>query len=165
MASTFAVLDYIHVPLRSTTYSVYVRWPHVNKKPNIELQWAIKSYEHAETHFRLLCSVTDLTGLRLTRMDDVIYEEFNNTFPDLDVSVISEEKLKSPESKVIWREFCNKFVDQLEDYNFATLFRLDASKGYDPQNTCIVPRIQFLALEIARNRRGVNRPELLRQLQ
>ncbi|KAF8566022.1 hypothetical protein P879_08450 [Paragonimus westermani] len=133
--------------------------------PNIELQWAIKSYEHAETHFRLLCSVSDLTGLRLTRMDDVIYEEFNNTFPDLDVSVISEERLKSPESKVIWREFCNKFVDQLEDYNFATLFRLDASKGYDPQNTCIVPRIQFLALEIARNRRGVNRSEILRQLQ
>ncbi|TGZ58886.1 hypothetical protein CRM22_009383 [Opisthorchis felineus] len=133
--------------------------------PNIELQWAIRSYEHAETHFRLLCSVSDLAGLRLTRMDDQIYEEFGKVFPDLDVSILSEDQLKSPESKALWRDFCNKFSEELEDYNLATLFRLDASKAYDEHNTCVVPRIQFLALEIARNRRGDNKPEVLRQLQ
>ncbi|OON19229.1 hypothetical protein X801_04908 [Opisthorchis viverrini] len=98
-------------------------------------------------------------------MDDRIYEEFCKVFPDLDVSLLSEDQLKSPESKALWRDFCNKFSEELEDYNLATLFRLDASKAYDEHNTCVVPRIQFLALEIARNRRGDNKPEVLRQLQ
>uniref|UniRef100_A0A183ASV3 Polysacc_synt_4 domain-containing protein n=1 Tax=Echinostoma caproni TaxID=27848 RepID=A0A183ASV3_9TREM len=68
-------------------------------------------------------------------------------------------------SMLKWRDFCNKFEDKVDDFNFATLFRLDASKGYNEDNTCIVPRIQFLALEIARNRQGVNKSELLRKLQ
>ncbi|VDO93063.1 unnamed protein product [Schistosoma margrebowiei] len=58
-----------------------------------------------------------------------------------------------------WRPFCNEFEKKVEDFNFGTLLRLDASKGYCPENTCIVPRIQFLALEIARNRLGINNTE------
>ncbi|THD27933.1 DUF757 domain-containing protein [Fasciola hepatica] len=133
--------------------------------PNIEIGWAIKSFEHAEAHFRLLCSVDDAKNLRLTGLDDEIYEEFTNLFPDLKVDVISEDELKSAESKANWRVFCNRFEDKVDDFNWATLFRLDASKGYDEENTCIVPRIQFLALEIARNRKGVNKSEMLRKLQ
>ena len=37
-----------------------------------------------------------------------------------------------------------------------TLLRLDSSKGYSPENVTIVPRIQFHAIEIARNREGLN---------
>ncbi|VDN09805.1 unnamed protein product [Dibothriocephalus latus] len=49
-----------------------------------------------------------------------------------------------------------EFEDVIEDFNQGTLLRLDANKGYDEANTCVVPRIQFLALEIARNRQGLN---------
>ncbi|CAI2736970.1 unnamed protein product [Dicrocoelium dendriticum] len=133
--------------------------------PNIESQWAIRSIEHAKAHLNLVCSVRDPSTLRLTKMDDAIYDEFCSHFPELDVDLICEAKLKSEESKKVWREFCGKFSSQLEDYNFATLFRLDASKGYSEQNTCIVPRVQFLAIEIARNRRGFNKPEILRKFE
>lgn len=132
--------------------------------PNIEYQWALQSIKHAEDHLSLLCSVSDLAALCLTEKDDAIYHEFCSHFPNLDVDIVYEEQLKSDESKKVWREFCNRFSNQLEDYNVATLFRLDASKGYSEQNTCIVPRVQFLAIEIARNRRGFNKPDVLQKL-
>lgn len=34
--------------------------------------------------------------------------------------------------------------------------RLDCSKDYSEANTIIVPRVQFLAIELARNREGLN---------
>ncbi|RTG86790.1 uncharacterized protein DC041_0004249 [Schistosoma bovis] len=98
-------------------------------------------------------------------------------FSDIQLDVISEDSLKSEQSKAKWRSFCNEFERKVEDFNFGTLLRLDASKGYCPENTCIgriffylnvfctVPRIQFLALEIARNRLGINNTEKLRQIQ
>jgi hypothetical protein len=42
------------------------------------------------------------------------------------------------------------------DYNFGSLLRLNAAVDYSDANTAIVPRIQFLAIEIARNREGYN---------
>nr|VZI48755.1 unnamed protein product [Spirometra erinaceieuropaei] len=58
--------------------------------------------------------------------------------------------------KPLWRPFCMEFEGVIEDFNQGTLLRLDANKGYDEANTCVVPRIQFLAIEIARNRQGLN---------
>lgn len=61
-----------------------------------------------------------------------------------------------------------------QDYNFGSLLRLDASQDYSEENStigefyssrmclkltrvvCSVPRIQFLAIEIARNVEGHN---------
>lgn len=37
-----------------------------------------------------------------------------------------------------------------------TLIRTDASKEFSPENSILVVRIQFLAIEIARNREGFN---------
>lgn len=48
------------------------------------------------------------------------------------------------------------FLFSVQDFNMGTLLRLDASKDYDPDNTIIVPRIQFFAIEIARLREGCN---------
>jgi hypothetical protein len=35
--------------------------------------------------------------------------------------------------------------------------RVDVSKACDQENTCIVPRIQFFAVELARTREGLNK--------
>ena len=48
------------------------------------------------------------------------------------------------------------FEHHVEDFNFGTLLRLDCSKGYSETNTTLVPRVQFLAIEVARNRQGLN---------
>lgn len=42
------------------------------------------------------------------------------------------------------------------DYSYGTLLRSDAAKDYAEENTILVTRIQFYAIEIARNREGVN---------
>lgn len=46
--------------------------------------------------------------------------------------------------------------DKTEDFNFATLMRLNSHSDYKEENTIVVPRAQFLAIEVARNREGHN---------
>nr|CAG4649806.1 EOG090X0HAI [Scapholeberis mucronata]SVE93972.1 EOG090X0HAI [Scapholeberis mucronata] len=121
----------------------------------IEELWAIKAFEHAEIYFNLLSSV-DPKILRLTKMDDEIYKLFRESFSELGVSLVTEDQLKSEAAKECWRTFCETFKDTVEDYNYATLIRLDSSKDYSEANSIIVPRVQFLAIELARNREGHN---------
>ena len=44
----------------------------------------------------------------------------------------------------------------VEDFSLGSLLRLDSSKDYSEENTMIAVKIQFLAIEIARNREGHN---------
>jgi Polysaccharide biosynthesis len=76
-------------------------------------------------------------------------------FPDLRVDLVEENELKSEASKSQWRSFCEKF-NKLEDFAFGTLLRGDSTKEFIPENAILVVRIQFLAIEIARNREGAN---------
>lgn len=46
--------------------------------------------------------------------------------------------------------------NNVEDFNFATLLRLNSHQDYNEANTIVVPRAQFLAIEITRNRNGLN---------
>lgn len=89
-------------------------------------------------------------------MDSTIYKMFREVFPDLNVRTINENELKSEESKAKWRPFCEQFKNCVEDYSYGTLLRADASKGYDEDNSILVTRIQFYAIELARNFEGVN---------
>ncbi|XP_073510155.1 protein PBDC1 isoform X1 [Phyllobates terribilis] len=123
--------------------------------PNVEMVWAMKAYQHAEVYFNLISSV-DPRLLKLTRLDDGIYTAFRSEFPDLRIDVIDPEDLKSPASKEKWRPFCMQFESQVEDFNYGTLLRLDSSKEYTEENTIFSTRIQFFAIEIARNREGSN---------
>ncbi|KAF2893313.1 hypothetical protein ILUMI_12869 [Ignelater luminosus] len=122
---------------------------------SVEAMWAMKAFEHAEIYFNLLSSV-DAKLLHLTPYDDSIYQIFREEFPNFDVSVVNENELKSPAGKAKWRPFCERFKNVIEDYSFGTLLRADASKEYDEQNSMLVTRIQFYAIELARNREGVN---------
>lgn len=120
----------------------------------VEELWAMKAVEHAEIHFNLLCSV-DPKHLHLTPYDNEIYEEFRKQFPDLDVSVVKEAELKSGEGKAKWRAYVEKF-NRLEDFSYGTLLRADATEEFQPDNAILVVRIQFWAIEVARNREGHN---------
>lgn len=93
----------------------------------------------------------------LFRIDDQIYEHFRREFPDLNVQVFDYDGSKTEENKEKWRKFIDTYTDEtVRDFNMATLIRVDALKEFDSDNSCIVVRIQFHAIEIARNREGIN---------
>jgi len=100
-------------------------------------------------------------------MDDELYESFRENFKDFSVVNINEDELKSAESKEKWRPFlmsyenkvscCLKLLRaeqslistiglisvlgsttiQVEDFNYATLLRLNSADGYSENNTTI----------------------------
>ncbi|TRY65439.1 hypothetical protein DNTS_008770 [Danionella cerebrum] len=106
----------------------------------LEVMWAMKAYNHAEIYFNLISSV-DPKLLKLTKSDEEIYTKFREAFPDLSIQILDPELLKSAEAKENWRPFCNQFEGIVEDFNYGTL---------------LPTRIQFYAIEIARNREGFN---------
>jgi len=113
--------------------------------------------EHADVYWNLLCAVDPallkLSGSR--ESDDTIYKDFKESFPGLTVVKFVEDDLKSDKAKVAWREFCERYKE-MEDYNQGTLLRLDSGQEYSEANTTISVKIQFWAVEIARNREGHN---------
>ncbi|XP_041280648.1 protein PBDC1 isoform X1 [Onychostruthus taczanowskii] len=124
-------------------------------QPRVELAWAMKAHQHAQVYFNLISSV-EPKFLKLTKVDERIYEEFRGAFRDLRVDVLDPEELKSEAAKAKWRPFCLAFEGVVEDFNFGTLLRLDCRGEYSEENTIFATRIQFLAIEIARNREGCN---------
>uniref|UniRef100_A0A147A1D2 Polysaccharide biosynthesis domain containing 1 n=1 Tax=Fundulus heteroclitus TaxID=8078 RepID=A0A147A1D2_FUNHE len=123
--------------------------------PRLEVMWAMKAYNHAEVYFNLISSV-EPKFLKLTKVDDQLYSSFRETFKELDVKQLKEGDLKSDEAKERWRPFCNQFEGIVEDFNYGTLLRLDCEKDYSEENTIFATRVQFFAVEIARNREGYN---------
>lgn len=125
---------------------------------DIEKQFAVKAVKQAETYWNLISQIK-ASSFKLTKHDDDIFETLLKDFPEFkepkNVAVILEEEMKSPEGKSRWRDFCEKF-NEIDDYNFGTLLRTDASKEYSETNTIFAVRIQFYAIEIARNRYGLN---------
>ena len=109
-----------------------------------------------EVYFNLISSLPSLKQLKLTKNDDVIYKMFREKFSDLQIENLLEETLKNDEAKSKWRFFCEEIKNLVEDYNFATMLRLNSKEDYSENNSIVVPRAQFLAIEIARNREGHN---------
>ncbi|KAL0081564.1 putative polysaccharide biosynthesis protein [Phycomyces blakesleeanus] len=122
---------------------------------DIEKQWAVKAMHHAETYFKLI-SAMDCSKLRLTSIDDEIYKDFIENFPHIDVKHLDEKDFKSPESKDKWRHWINKYEKRVNEFNFGCLIRIDPSKDYTEENTMFGVRMQFYAIEIARNKLGLN---------
>ena len=121
----------------------------------VEMAWAQKAFRHTEVYFKLISNI-ECTKLNLTKHDDEIHSQFLMAFPRVPVAVLDEDRMKSVSAKRRWRAFCNLFEHHIDDYNFGTLLRLDCKEGYSESNTMLVPRVQFLAIEIARNRLGLN---------
>mmetsp|Transcript_1663 Transcript_1663/g.1651 ORF Transcript_1663/g.1651 Transcript_1663/m.1651 type:complete len:145 (-) Transcript_1663:71-505(-) len=125
---------------------------------DIEKQFAVKAVMQAETYWSLLEKIPG-SKLKLTKYDDRIYDQLLEDFPEFKdpaaAAVIEEASMKSPSGKAKWRAFCDKFKD-IEDYNFGTLLRSKATDEYSQEGTIFAVRIQFYAVEIARNRAGLN---------
>ncbi|KAI9208059.1 putative polysaccharide biosynthesis protein [Polychytrium aggregatum] len=123
---------------------------------DIEKQWAVKAFHHAETFFKLISAV-DASRLRLTKIDDELHADFLTMFPSINLASIDEmADFKSEKAKAAWRDFIKKYESRVEDFNFGTLLRVRAAEDYGPDNAFFVTRIQFFAIEIARNRAGLN---------
>lgn len=138
-----------------------------------------------ETYWAILEKVKG-SSLRLTKYDDEIYEHLQRDFPSFDpAETIDEDKMKSKEGKERWRNFMMEYEKKVGDYNFGTMLRSNPKFEYGRDEVIFgrfpppfpmqsrfhartpwadgltrrqrtVPRMQFYAVEIARNRRGLN---------
>ena len=89
--------------------------------------------------------------------DAALHAAFRNAFPDTDVAVVHEDAMKSTAGKAAWRAFLEGPAKAaVPDYAFGTLLRLRAAGGYTPDNTTLVSRGVFYAVEAARNAEGVH---------
>ncbi|GJN91967.1 hypothetical protein Rhopal_004995-T1 [Rhodotorula paludigena] len=127
----------------------------------IEMQFAVMCMEQAEAYFGLITKVRPSTLKRLTQWDDEIMEAFEKHFPDYCASddklrVLDEDEMKSAQGKKRWRDFMMPFEKKIDEFNFGTLIRTNCEDDYTQENSMFGYRLQFYAIEIARNRRGLN---------
>ncbi|KAK4445542.1 PBDC1-like protein [Podospora aff. communis PSN243] len=123
---------------------------------DIEKQFAVKAVQHMSTYWSILEKVKG-SSLRLTKMDDDILAHLEKDFPEFDpAETIDEDKMKSKEGKERWRNFMMAYEKKVDDYNFGTMLRSNPKWEYGRNETIFVPRMQFYAIEIARNRKGLN---------
>jgi len=102
---------------------------------DIEKQFAVKVVQHMSTYWSILERMQG-SKLRLTKMDDEIYDNFMKHFPDFDpAATIDEDEMKSKEGKAQWREFINEYEKKVEDYNFGAMLRANAKTEYGEKET------------------------------
>lgn len=95
----------------------------------------IIAVEHLMTYWSVLEKVPG-SKLRLTKMDDEIYEHFKKEFPDFDpAEPIKEDEMKSKAGKEKWRNFMNHYENTISDFNFGTMLRSNPKSEYDQENT------------------------------
>ncbi|KAK0630412.1 putative polysaccharide biosynthesis protein [Bombardia bombarda] len=123
---------------------------------DIEKQFAVKAVMHMTTYWSILEKVKGST-LRLTKIDDEIYEHLQKDFPEFDpAQTIDEDEMKSKSGKERWRNFMMAYEKRVDDYNFGTMLRSNPAWEYGEKETIFAPRMQFYAVEIARNKKGLN---------
>ncbi|EKG15410.1 hypothetical protein MPH_07382 [Macrophomina phaseolina MS6] len=123
---------------------------------DIEKQFAVKVVQHMTTYWSILERMRG-SKLRLTKIDDEIYEHFKKEFPDFDpAATINEDEMKSKAGKERWRNFIMAYEKRVDDYNFGTMLRASPTTEYGEKETIFAVRMQFYAVEIARNRAGLN---------
>ncbi|KAL8872820.1 MAG: hypothetical protein Q9174_001614 [Haloplaca sp. 1 TL-2023] len=123
---------------------------------DMEKQFAVKAVQHMSTYWAILEKMKG-SQLRLTKIDDEIYDHFRREFPDFDPKeTIDEDKMKSKEGKEQWRNFMMTYEKKVDDYNFGTMLRSNPKFEYGEKETIFAMRMQFYAIEIARNRQGLN---------
>ncbi|KAG6836168.1 hypothetical protein H0H93_010716 [Arthromyces matolae] len=114
-----------------------------------------------ETYWNLLEKVPP-RNLTLTKIDEEIFEDTRASFPELfendnaGLIKLNEDFLKNEDAKKRWRDFHARYEKKVKDYNFGCLIRTDAQDEYGERSTIFVTRLQFYAVEISRNRLGLN---------
>lgn len=94
-----------------------------------------KAVQHMTTYWAILEKMKG-SKLRLTKMDDEIYEHFKREFPEFDPrETIDEDHMKSKEGKERWRNFMMAYEKTVEDYNFGTMLRSNPKSEYGEKDT------------------------------
>jgi hypothetical protein len=126
---------------------------------DMEKQFAVRAVHHMTVYWSILEKLPG-SKLHLTRLDDQVLEHLNKEFPDFDpAKPLDEDEMKSKNGKEKWRNFVNvyeKDETKIEDFNFGTMLRKDPKTEYGEDETIFAVRMQFYAIEIARNRAGLN---------
>lgn len=91
--------------------------------------------QHMEIYWQLLEGIPG-SKLKLTKIDDEIYDHLKQEFPDFDpAATINEDSMKSKEGKERWRNFVNQYEKKVDDYNFGTMLRANAKEDYGKDTT------------------------------
>ena len=91
--------------------------------------------QHMTTYWTLLEGMRG-SKLRLTKVDDEIFEHFQREFPDFDpAETIDEDKMKSKEGKEKWRNFMMIYEKTIGDFNFGTMLRSNPKFEYGEDTT------------------------------
>ncbi len=100
--------------------------------------------QHMSTYWAILEKVKG-SALRLTKMDDEIYEHLKADFPEFDpAATIDEDEMKSKTGKERWRKFMMAYEKKIDDYNFGTMLRNSPKAEYSQEDT-IFGRAHILA--------------------
>jgi hypothetical protein len=105
---------------------------------------------HMQTYWSILERVKGST-LRLTKIDDDIYNHLKEAFPEFDpAETIDEDKMKSKEGKERWRNFMMAYEKKVDDYNFGTMLRGNPKWEYGQDETIFGA---YIGSEVWRDRR------------
>ena len=97
--------------------------------------------QHMSTYWAILEKVRGST-LRLTKMDDEIYEHLKTDFPEFDpAKTIDEDEMKSKTGKERWRKFLMAYEKKVDDYNFGTMMRANPKWEYGQDETIFGKRL------------------------
>ena len=129
----------------------------ITNDPELERKGCAAAAEYAQIHWAKLQRLVNdaavpAASIELHGADDRrLYACFRASISE-DVAVLRAEQLKTR----IWRDLLTCMDGRVKDHNFMTLLRHDASLSYDAQreNLFVVPRAQFLMIELARAREG-----------
>jgi hypothetical protein len=76
------------------------------------------------------------SSLRLTKLDEDIYEHLVKEFPEFDPAItIDEDEMKSKTGKERWRKFLMAYEKKIDDYNFGTMLRNNPEVEYSQEDT------------------------------
>ena len=140
----------------------------VSNDPTIEALGSEECTKFSQRHWQRLMSCSDPSELVLTDSrveDDRLYKVYAANFGGsfgLDLLHLSHEALHAGGMLQTWRSVLTAMEGRSfggQPMNMMTLLRAEAHAGYDPDETdlILVPRAQFLLIEVARNREGVYR--------
>ena len=129
----------------------------ISNDPELERKGCAAAAEYAQIHWAKLQRLVNddavpAASIELHGADDRrLYACFRASISE-DVAVLRADQLKTR----IWRDLLTCMDGRVKDHNFMTLLRPDASLSYDEQRETlfVVPRAQFLMIELARQREG-----------
>jgi len=128
----------------------------ISNDPELERKGCAAAAEYAQIHWAKLQRLVNddavpAASIELHGNDRRLYACFRASISE-DVAVLRAEQLKTR----IWRDLLTCMDGRVKDHNFMTLLRPDASLSYDEQRETlfVVPRAQFLMIELARQREG-----------